>query len=170
MNLTSRYVTRHIVAYMGSLVALPLAWVGTSLITGVTDWLDEPIGCWFWCCRTHITLAYMLLPLCVVAEFVLVRRLRLSWWAHLPTMAVLMFVGSIASSQLMVLLLSGELVAAGGWEEHVAALAILGAQDVVWGGAYWSLLRAADIVLPPETGEAGESTECADADDCSTPT
>jgi len=159
MDRTSRYVTRHVVAYVGSLVALPLAWLGTSLITGVTDSFEEPIACWFWCCRAHVTLVFMLLPLCVVAELVLVRRLRLSWWAHLPLMAVLLFVASFASSQLMVLMLSGELVGAGGWKEQVAGLAVLAAQDVVWGGAYWSLLRATDVVLPPAARAAQESTE-----------
>jgi hypothetical protein len=149
MSQTSRFLTRHVLAYIASLVALSAAWLGTSLITGATDWAEEPISCWFWCFRTHLTLACVLLPLFIVAELVLVRPLRLSWWVHLPAIGASLFVASVVSTQLMVLLLTGEFVASGSWEEHVVALGVLGAQDVVWGGAYWTILRATDIVLPP---------------------
>ncbi|MFQ6058860.1 MAG: hypothetical protein ACE5MB_08305 [Anaerolineae bacterium] len=140
MNTKSRFVVRHAVASVGSLIALMFLWILVYTLSGSTTEFMEPPANFFWCCRTIMWLAGVLFPVSVVAESLLVGRPTWRWWAHIPAMAVMFFVVSIVIVEI------GTRVLFGQWVNQPAGL-ILGLEDSLWGVAYWSLLRASNTLL-----------------------
>jgi hypothetical protein len=154
VDLRLRYATRYAIAFVGSLLTLPLAQLAASLVAGDPGWVEDPARSS--CCRVPM-LVLVILPLCAVAEVELLGRLRLRWWAYLPIMAVSLFLASGVYAWIMVGLVLGSVIGGVDLEGVWRGIAIIGLQDVLWGGACWTLLRLSDALLPPAKRQDGES-------------
>ncbi|NIN67867.1 MAG: hypothetical protein GTO63_24805 [Anaerolineae bacterium] len=136
-----RFLTRHVLAYWGSLPAFACIWLCTYDYHGIWN-LWEPPANLCYCGEIHLRLALVIIPVSVLGEFMLVRWLGWRWWAHIPIMAGMFVVASAAATEVILLALFGERLGV----RYDLTVAFL--QDAIWGIVYWCLLRLCDR-LPP---------------------
>ena len=140
MKTELKFVMKYTVASIGSLIILILIWVLTFALSGATAEFLEPPASLIWGCRAIVWLVAIFFPISLVAEFLLIRRLRWPWWMHTPLMATIFSLVGVVLLQIITLVLFLEL-------GDLTASLILAIQDFFWGGAYWLLLRGSDQLL-----------------------